>query len=139
MAVAPFHTGTAAQEQIGTTRGDRFDVGAACGWQGLQRMRRLADGFEPLRAQRRESMAVRGVGAAPRDSLQIERRNQLGQDRGRQVQGVDPGLDSPPEEGEGGQPLDRQARRLGETFAGAYCSSTMKFDTGSMVTRQTSG
>ena len=42
VAVAPFHTGTAALEQIGTARGDRFDVGAACGWQGLQRMRWLA-------------------------------------------------------------------------------------------------
>ena len=74
-------------------------------------------------AQRRESMAVLGVAAATRDPLQIECWNQLGQDRllkvGRQVQGVDPGLDGPPEEGQGSQPLDRQALRLGETFAGA--------------------
>ena len=123
VAIAPFHAGTAELKQIGTTRGDRLDVYAACGCQGLQRMRRLVHGFEPRRAQRRESLAVLGVGATPGDPLQIERLNQLGQDLvlhvGSQVQGVDPGLNGRPEEGQGGLPLDRQARRLGEVFAGA--------------------
>lgn len=86
-------------------------------------MGRLAQRFEQRRAQRHESVAVRGVGTASRPPLQIEGRNQLGQDRlfhvGRQVQGLDPGVDGRPAEGEGGQPRDGQALGFGELRARA--------------------
>ena len=65
-------------------------------------------------------MAGLGV-AAPGSPLQIEGRNQLGQDGllqvGSEVQGRDSGLDGGKEEGQGGQPLDGQTLCLGDVLA----------------------
>jgi hypothetical protein len=59
--------------------------------------------------------------AAPGDPLQVEGRDQLGEDGllqvGRQVQGLDPGLYGGKVKGQGGQPLDGQTLRLGDVFA----------------------
>ena len=53
LAVAALHAGAAALEQLGTGSSDGFDTLAQHGFEGLERMCRLAQRCKPLRAERR--------------------------------------------------------------------------------------
>ena len=121
LAVAPFHGGAAALEQIGAFTGDLFDTLANGGGQGLQRMIVLSQWLEQLRTEIAQSVSCLGVAAASGDTLEIQGRNQLLDDsalHGRgQTEGLDFGLQGGEEKGDGGEQLRGQALRFGESSA----------------------
>jgi hypothetical protein len=69
LTVAALHTGAAALEAIGAFAGHLFQVRALGTRQSLERMRALAQRFEPLAAQRTQSVTWFGMGAARGDAL----------------------------------------------------------------------
>jgi len=120
LTITSLDRGAAALEEIRAVLGSLLDAPALFRGQTLQRVIRLAQGLQQVRAERAESMAGIGVGSALCNTPDIERRNQLRDDGlldvRRQVQHLDPAIQGCEEEGQGGQELNRQPLSLGESL-----------------------
>ena len=120
LTITSLDRGAAALEEIRAVLGRLLDAPALFRGQTLQRVIRLAQGLQQVRAERAESMAGIGVGSALCNTPDIERRNQLRDDGlldvRRQVQHLDPAIQGCEEEGQGGQELNRQPLSLGESL-----------------------
>ncbi len=123
LAVASFHTGAAALEQIGASAGDLFDPSAVRGRETLQRMIGAPQDVEQRGTRRLHAVSGLGSGAAGGDALEIQGGDELLEDRRfhlrGQCEGLDPGGHGGEEERERGEPLHGQALGLHDAFAGA--------------------
>jgi len=123
LTVAALHTGTAALEQIGAFGGHLFEALAVPGRERVQWVIGLAQRFEQPHTQCPPLVTEFGTGTARSHALQVQGRNELLDERrlqgGRQIEGLDLGLQGRKEKGDGGKQLSGQALRLGEALAGA--------------------
>jgi hypothetical protein len=71
LPIAPFDTGAAALEQVGTFRGHLLKALALVGGERLEGLFGLAQGLEQLGTQCPQRAALRGVGAAIGHAVEI--------------------------------------------------------------------
>ncbi len=77
LAVASFHTGAAALEQIGASAGDLFDPSAVLGRETLQRMIGAPQDVEQRGTRRLHAVSGLGRGAAGGDALEVDAGDEL--------------------------------------------------------------
>ena len=87
LAVASFHTGAAALEQIGASAGDLFDLGARLGRQTLQRMIGSTQRVEQGGTRCLHALSGLGRGAACGDAFEVQGGDELPEDRRFQLRG----------------------------------------------------